>query len=565
MDSDGSLAEYDEKTEISGTVTCLSLSRVPEGHLRSLFLAVGCDDCTVRILSLDPEPTFKSESVQALTAAPSALCTMAMEDSSSSGSILYLHIGLQSGVYLRTVLEEITGELADTRHQFLGIKAVKLFQITVQSQTCVLALSSRPWIGYTNPNTKRFMMTPLSYKDLRWGWSFSSSQCEEGIVGIHANYLRIFSIENLSNSLTQKSLSLTYTPRRLIKHPHQPLFYTIESENNTLAPELRAQLLAHPNEGNGDSKEGESFLIVGTGKDVIPKPRQSSGGYIYVYRFHRDGKDLEFIHKTKVKEPPMALLPFQGRLVAGIGKILRIYDLGIKQLLRKAQADVAPQLIVSLQTQGSRIIVGDVQQGVTMVVYKHESNELIPFVDDTIARWTTSTGMVDYNSVAGGDKFGNVWIVRCPEKASAEADEAGSEAYLISREYLNGAPNRLNLIAHFFTQDIPTSICKTSLIVGGQDVLLWSGLQGTIGVLIPFVAREDADFFQTLEMHMRGEDPPLAGRDHHSYRSYYVPVKGVIDGDLCERYLLLPNDKKQMIASELDRSVREVERKISSG
>ena len=32
---------------------------------------------------------------------------------------------------------------------------------------------------------------------------------------------------------------------------------------------------------------------------------------------------------------------------------------------------------------------------------------------------------------------------------------------------------------------------------------------------------------------------------------------------MCERYALLPNDKKQMIAGELDRSVREIERKIS--
>lgn len=435
---------------------------------------------------------------------------------------------------------------------------------------------------------------------------------------ILTDHLRIFSIEKLSNNIIQKSIPLTYTPRRLVKHPDQPYFYVIESENNTLAPELRAQLLADPSEANRHSKvlppkefghprargkwascisvvdpaskeprvlqivdlegneaavsvtvasftsqEDESFLIVGTGKDMVASPRQFSSGYIYVYRFHKDGKDLEFIHKTKVEEPPMALLAFQGRLLVGIGNALRIYDLGKKQLLRKAQADVAPHLIVSLQTQGSRIIVGDVQHGVTMVVYKYESNQLVPFADDTIARWTTSTAMVDYESVVGGDKFGNIWIVRCPDKASAEADEPGSETHLVSREYLNGAPSRLNLIAHFFAQDIPTSICKTTLIVGGQDVLLWSGLQGTIGVLIPFTFREDADFFQTLEMHMRNEDQPLGGRDHLIYRSYYVPVKGVIDGDLCERYLLLSNDKKQMIAGELDRSVREIERKIS--
>lgn len=72
-------------------------------------------------------------------------------------------------------------------------------------------------------------------------------------------------------------------------------------------------------------------------------------------------------------------------------------------------------------------------------------------------------------------------------------------------------------MAHMFVQDIPTSICKTSLVVGGQDVLLWSRLQGTIGVLTPLVTRETADFFQTLEMHMRNDDAPLAGCDHLTY------------------------------------------------
>ncbi|KAK4247731.1 CPSF A subunit region-domain-containing protein [Corynascus novoguineensis] len=618
MDADGSLAEYDEKKEMSGTVTSLSLGKVPEGLRRSSFLAVGCDDCTVRILSLDPESTLEMKSIQALTSAPSSLSIMSMEDS-TGGMTLYLHIGLHSGVYLRTVLDEVTGELTDTRQKFLGPKPTKLFQVSVQNRPCVLALSSRPWLGYTDPITKNFVMTPLNYSELEYGWNFNSEQCMEGMVGIHANFLRIFTIEKLGETMIQKSIPLTYTPKRLVKHPEQPYFYTIESDNNTLPPELRAQLLAQSGAVNGDatvlppqdfgypratgrwascisvvdplgdepsvlqridlegneaavsaavvpfaSQEGESFLIVGTGKDMVLNPRKFTEGYIHVYRFHEDGRDLEFIHKTKVEEPPMALIPFQGRLLAGIGKMLRVYDLGLRQLLRKAQGEVAPQLIVSLQTQGSRIIVGDVQQGVTYVVYKPESNKLLPFADDTINRWTTCTTMVDYESVAGGDKFGNIWILRCPERASQESDEPGAEIQLLhARKYLHGAQNRLDLMAHFYTQDLPTSIVKTNLVVGGQDVLVWSGIQGTVGVLIPFVSREDVDFFQSLESHMRAEDPPLAGRDHLIYRGYYVPVKGVIDGDLCERFSLLPNDKKQMIAGELDRSVREIERKIS--
>lgn len=619
VDEDGSLNEYDDKREMFGTVTCLSLGDVPEGRVRSSFLAVGCDDCTVRVLSLDPESTLESKSVQALTAAPTSLAIIAMEESSYGGSTLYLHIGLHSGVYLRTVLDEITGELTDTRQKFLGPKAVRLFQVTVQGKTCVLGLSSRPWLGYSDPITKGFVVTPLNYVDLEWGWNFSSEQCEEGVVGIQGQSLRIFNVDRLGDTLTQTSIPLTYTPKKLIKHPEQPVFYTIESDNNTLPPDLREKLLADPAVVNGDAtelspedfghprgnrrwascisvidpiadepsvvhkvdladneaavsaaivpfagQENESFLIVGTGKDIVVNPQSSSEGYLHVYRFHDNGRELELIHKTKVEEPPLALLAFQGKLLVGVGKVLWLFDLGMRQMLRKARADVAAQQIVSLNTQGSRIVVGDRQQGVTYVAYKSATNKLIPFVDDTLARWTTCTAMVDYESTAGGDKFGNIFIVRCPTKASEEADEESSGLHLINaRDYLHGTSHRLSLMCHFYTQDIPTSITKTSLVVGGQDILLWSGVMGTIGVFIPFVSREDTDFFQSLEQHMRTEDAPLAGRDHLMYRGYYAPVKGVIDGDLCERYNLLPNDKKQMIAGELDRSVREIERKIS--
>lgn len=429
---------------------------------------------------------------------------------------------------------------------------------------------------------------------------------------------RIFTIEKLDSNLLQESISLAYTPRHMVRHPDQPLFYVIESDNNILSPSTKTRLLNDTKAVNGDavqlspedfgyprgtghwascvqvvdpydtksvlstldfeeneaavsiaavsfsSQDDETFLVVGTGKDMIVNPRTFSAGFIHIYRFQEEGKELEFIHKTKVEEPPMALLGFQGRLLAGVGNELRIYDLGMKQMLRKCQVEVVPNLVVGLQTQGSRIIVSDVQESVTYVVYKFQENRLIPFVDDMIARWTTCTTMVDYETVAGGDKFGNLWLLRCPQKASEEADEDGSGAHLVhERQYLSGAPNRLALMTHFFPQDIPTSIQKTPLVAGGRDVLLWSGLQGTLGILVPFVSREDVDFFQSLEMQLAAQNPPLAGRDHLIYRSYYVPVKGTIDGDLCETYVLLPNDKKQMIAGELDRSVREIERKIS--
>lgn len=208
MDTDGTLAEYDERRQMSGTVTCLSLGEVPEGRMRSSFLAVGCDDSTVRILSLDPDSTLENKSVQALTSAPSALSIMPMADSSSGGTTLYLHIGLYSGVYLRTVLDEVTGELSDTRTRFLGAKPVKLSQVSVKGQTAVLALSSRPWLGYSDVQTKSFMLTPLDYVGLEWGWNFSSEQCVEGMIGIQGRNLRYVSHYRLCFLLFLPAISL---------------------------------------------------------------------------------------------------------------------------------------------------------------------------------------------------------------------------------------------------------------------------------------------------------------------------------------------------------------------
>ncbi len=37
---------------------------------------------------------------------------------------------------------------------------------------------------------------------------------------------------------------------------------------------------------------------------------------------------------------PVAMEPFQGRLLVGVGKLLRIYDIGRKKMLRKCENKV---------------------------------------------------------------------------------------------------------------------------------------------------------------------------------------------------------------------------------
>ena len=87
--------------------------------------------------------------------------------------------------------------------------------------------------------------------------------------------------------------------------------------------------------------------------------------------------------------------------------------------------------------------------------------------------------------------------------------------FRVGKGILMGAPHQTKLLAHFHTGNLITSIHKVSLVAGGREVLLYMGLHGTVGVLVPFVSKEDVDFtgISTLEQHMRTEQRSLVGRN----------------------------------------------------
>jgi splicing factor 3B subunit 3 len=53
-------------------------------------------------------------------------------DANAEAASLFLNIGLQNGVLLRTEVDRVTGQLSDTRTRFLGARAPKLFATTVR-------------------------------------------------------------------------------------------------------------------------------------------------------------------------------------------------------------------------------------------------------------------------------------------------------------------------------------------------------------------------------------------------------------------------------------------------
>lgn len=138
---------------------------------------------------------------------------------------------------------------------------------------------------------------------------------------------------------------------------------------------------------------GESpatHVVVGGHIDMHLSPRTCGQGFLDVYKITGTG-NMELLHRTIVDGPVGALCSFSGRVLAGVGRTLRLYELGRRKLLRKCENRHVPNLIIDIQAMGQRVYVSDIQESVFCVRYKKRENQLIIFADDTHPRYVNFT------------------------------------------------------------------------------------------------------------------------------------------------------------------------------
>ena len=104
----------------------------------------------------------------------------------------------------------------------------------------MLALSSRPWLGYSDQG--RFNISPLSYEAIDYATGFASDQCPEGFVAIVKSQLRILTVENVGEAFNQQVTRLRYTPRRLLVHPDYSTLIIAEADPGAIPLALRVDL-----------------------------------------------------------------------------------------------------------------------------------------------------------------------------------------------------------------------------------------------------------------------------------------------------------------------------------
>lgn len=353
----GDKLEQIEKKVLDSEITSLDIGPIPEGRNKSKFLAVGCSDNSIRILSLEIDQCLSKISIQMLPAPPESLLMIEMGGlstsiNSSENINLFLFVGLNNGVLMKTSVDPITGSLSDTRTKYLGTRTVSLFKTSVQGKSAVIASSSKPWLCYNFMG--KYYCTNLNTEPVDYASNFCSEQCLEGMVAISENSLRIFSVERYGEIFNQTVIPLRYTPRKMVIHPDTNNIIIIESDQNVYSKrekdnikleiaeksndeeyiKLKEDQVGVPYAGEGrwascirmldpyenkildliefedneaalsayvmsfSTTPGEMFLIVGTAKDMKLHPRSFSQASIIVFAFKEQGKKVEFMHRV---------------------------------------------------------------------------------------------------------------------------------------------------------------------------------------------------------------------------------------------------------------------------
>jgi splicing factor 3B subunit 3 len=339
----------------------------------------------------------------------------------------FLCIGLSNGVMLRARLDPRTGQLADSRTRFLGARAVRLFRLPLGGKEGVLALSSRPWAVYnqqfslcTSPLAYQALEYGCSFS------SEHCPEGIVAIAGSTLRILSIdklgdtFNAEAMPLRYTPRRLAAHSVSGNLVIIEADHNAYNEEEkaqlyEAAGITPPLPADAPA-PDEDEVEGvvmeasvgvpraqsgkwascirvvdpvscqtlsvielpdneaalslamvpirdRAGETFVMIGTVKDMTLHPRQLSAAFIHCYRFTEGNSTLELVHKTQVEDVPKALVAFSGRLLAGVGNRVRLYDMGKKKLLRKCELKGLPTLVQTIHViSPSRIVVGDLAE-----------------------------------------------------------------------------------------------------------------------------------------------------------------------------------------------------------
>lgn len=186
-------------------------------------------------------------------------------------------------------------------------------------------------------------------------------------------------------------------------------------------------------------------LVVGTVSGLDLKTRKCLKGALKVYVYDKEGQ-LSLHHETPMEDVPLALCAWSGRLLASVGNKIRIYTLGKKRLLKRCEYKNLPVGVNWLRVSGNRVFASDIREGFHSLKYNVQDNTFSVACDMTVPRYITCGEILDPYTLAGGDKFNNLTVVRLPKEVITDVEEVDTTSLKVRGDttYITGQTKKVS-------------------------------------------------------------------------------------------------------------------------
>ncbi|XP_017040124.2 DNA damage-binding protein 1 isoform X1 [Drosophila ficusphila] len=456
---DGSLKETSRRT-LAYEVACLDITPLDETQKKSDLVAVGLwTDISAVILSLPDLETIYTEKLSGEIIPRSILMT-------TFEGIHYLLCALGDGSMYYFIMDQKTGQLTDKKKVTLGTQPTTLRTFRSLSTTNVFACSDRPTVIYSSNH--KLVFSNVNLKEVNHMCSLNAQAYPDSLALANKNAVILGTIDEIQK-LHIRTVPLGEGPRRIAYQEASQTFAVstlrvdvhgrggakpLRKSASTQAQNITcsSNILPKPGGGNSTATNAEvgqeidvynllvidqntfevlhahqfaapetisSLMSAKLGDDpntyyvvatslVIPEEPEPKVGRIIIFHYH-DNK-LTQVAETKVDGTCYALVEFNGKVLAGIGSFVRLYEWTNEKELRM-ECNIQNMIAaLYLKAKGDFILVGDLMRSITLLQHKQMEGIFVEIARDCEPKWMRAVEILDDDTFLGSETNGNLFV-----------------------------------------------------------------------------------------------------------------------------------------------------------
>ena len=604
---------------IGEKISFIEFCPVNENNLMSKYVAICINENNINILSLEKDKLFFLASSIKIPDDVSSIKILQINKNYTDNFLAF--VGLKNGVLVIINFNKTPGNTqfqAQIITKFIGENELKLFKLNLNFDDENLLFKYYDSILITD-NNNNYICKFDEKNDNYIDYSFRKVNIKENINLADNCYFPLNNkkTENVTLLIQKKNIILgkfeyeNLVPKKILKLKNKPKSIIPTLEDNLLILENNCiQIINIKNNKNElldeISLKNESIisfhlienycensdkqlLLLGVAENYNSYPiKKYSKAFIYLFDIYLDIKNKYLFTikqkiKTETENIPMSICEYQNKILSGTYSELIMYEIGKEHLLKKSRSNIIKDDIISLSVYGDRILCATCRSSIYILKYNEISGMFYLLIaDDFYSRYIHKVKFLDYDTIAGTDKFENFFVYRIPKIDTIITNNdnilEGETQY---NSVLHGANKKFELINEIHIGEIITEFQTITLKEEFDDsnsenseneelndnkikAILYGTISGGVGLFIQFNKREDALFFAQLELLLREYVDEPTGRNILMSKSQYIPIKNIIDFNLIYEFFKLDNDLQKKIGEELgDKPVNEVKNKIA--